>query len=44
MMQSPKKEMAGVISFYPNERPDLIEQLNNLKFNYKTKELESISA
>ena len=35
MMQSPKKEMAGVISFYPNERPDLIEQLNNLKFNYK---------
>lgn len=33
MMQSPKKDMAGVISFYPSERPDLIEQLDNLKFN-----------
>lgn len=33
MMQSPKKLMAGVISFYPSERPDLIEQLNNLDFN-----------
>ena len=32
-MQSPKKDMAGVISFYPSERPDLIEQLDNLKFN-----------
>ena len=31
-MQSPKKDMAGVISFYPSERPDLIEQLDNLKF------------
>lgn len=33
MMQSPKKEMAGVISFFPNERPDLIEQLDNLNFD-----------
>ena len=31
-MQSPKKDMAGVISFYPNERPDLIAQLDNLQF------------
>lgn len=34
MMQSPKKTMAGVVSFYPNERPDLLEQLDNLKFNH----------
>ena len=33
MMQSPKKDMAGVISFYPSERPDLIEQLDKLQFN-----------
>ena len=34
-MQSPKKDMAGVISFYPTERSDLLEQLNNLSFNDK---------
>ena len=29
-MQSPKKDMAGVISFYPSERPDLVRQLSRL--------------
>ena len=28
-MQSPKKDLANVISFYPSERPDLIEKLDN---------------
>ena len=35
MMQSLKKDLAGVISFYPTERSDLLEQLNNLSFNEK---------
>ena len=40
MMQSPKKDMAGVISFYPSERPDLVRQLSRLP-SYSKDELRS---
>ena len=39
-MQSPKKDMAGVISFYPSERPDLVRQLSRLP-SYSKDELRS---
>ena len=40
MMQSPKKDMARVISFYPSERPDLVRQLSRLP-SYSKDELRS---